>query len=110
MRKKEHFMSKVKRAIELNEKSLRILTKKQAEHREKTENSKQRLFSFYFENALILFYHSISERIEPIEGDIVKRQTIYLSKRSNAKFNELLFRYGYTRQELANIVIQKMYA
>jgi len=102
-------LEKIKKMVGLDKESALLLKNQQIKERQKIDDSNKRLLSMCFENALILFYDTVDERLEPNTGKITKRQTIYLSPRSNAKFNELAFRHNYVLQDLANIIIKKIY-
>jgi len=102
-------MDKIKKMVGLDRESALLLKNQQIKVRQEIDDHSKRLLSMCFENALILFYDTVDKRLDPKTGEITKRQTIYLSPRSNGKFNELAFRYNYTMQDLANLVIKNIY-
>ena len=102
-------MAKIKKMVGLDRESALLLKNQQIKTRQEIGDHSKRLLSMCFESALILFYDTIEERIEPKTGEITKRQTVYITPRSNSKFNELAFRYGYTLQDLANLIIKRIY-
>lgn len=103
-------MEKAKRTLGLDKKSLEILMKKQREIREERESHTDKLLSKLIEKAILTFYEVAHIRLEPHDSPVAKRQTVYLSKSVNAKFNELMIRYRYKSKELANLVIKEIYA
>ena len=103
-------MLNVKKTIGLDQKSLDLLLKKQKELREERNSPNEMLLSLLFERAIITFYETAGEKLDATHGPIVKRQTVYIDPKTNAKYNELAFRYGYRLQELTNLAIKTIYA
>jgi len=102
-------MVKIKKSIGLDKKSCNIIKKKQQQIRRLRKNNSERLISEIFENAIVLFYNKINEKLDPFNKEIIKRQTVYITEESNAKYNELAFKYKYNLQQLANLIIRTAY-
>ena len=100
---------KIKKTIGLNRTNYYLLKRKERERRELNDNDSLQLLSSLFENAINNFYLKIKEREKPEGKRIHKRQTIYISERSNQIYNKLAFKYKYTLQELANLIVKICY-
>ena len=103
---KDKSAHKIKKTIAIDEKSLNILKHWEKKLRESLKDDNARLISSIFEKSLIYFYNTITERKEPNNDATVKRQTVYISKNSNSKYNELAFKYNYSLTELSNLIIR----
>jgi len=102
-------MEKIKKTIGLNQESYQLLKDKEQEIREYHDNFNLRLLSALFENAINVFYKKFKEKINFDYKNIIKRQTVYISKETNGIYNKLAFQHNYTLQELANLIIISVY-
>lgn len=101
---------KIKKSFGLDKTSYELLKSNQEHLRNALKNDCARVLSAMFEEALNLYYETITERLEPYNDPYIKRQTIYLSNYDNARFNELIIKYNYKPIELVNLIIRNVYA
>lgn len=99
-------MKKIKKIIGLDENSYETLKKMAEREVESTNCPHGRYLSLVFERGFLEFYKTIKKRLDADHGPITQRQTIYLSEDANSKYNETAFKYGYTSQELANLILK----
>ena len=97
---------RVKKTVAFDAESVRLIDKKIANtnvYEQKLSRSK------VFDSAIKIFYHLISERMEPNNDKVIKRQTIWITAKANSQYNELALRYDYSMTELANLIIKTVY-
>lgn len=103
-------MKKIKKTIGLDEQSYELIKAQVKKELENFKGNDKRLISSVFEKAIRKFSEKTKMLSEPINGKIVKRQTIYLSEEMNSKFNKLVFKHGYTIKRFSNFIIKTVYA
>lgn len=106
-------LEKKRRAIGLSRESLDMLFdvhKSMNKHLKKRTRKNLTSLSKIFEYGIKAFYNLSPKKIPIKEGATIKRQTVYLTFKTSAKFNELLVKSDYESfSRLAHVILKRIY-